>query len=51
MNTFCVANLVIIVQIPMIFPVKLLNKMGMNKKIPCFFFCFKEITYLCSPKM
>jgi len=51
MNSFLVANLVIIVQIPMIFPVKISNKLGQNKKNPCFFFYFKEITYLCSPKM
>ena len=51
MNSFRVANLVIIVQIPMIFPVKLLNKIDVNKKNSRFFFCFKEITYLCSPKM
>ena len=30
---------------------KISNKLGWNKKIACFFFCFKEITYLCSPKM
>ena len=51
MNTFYVANLMIIVQIPMIFSVKLLNKIDNNKKIPRFFFSFKEIPYLCTPKM
>lgn len=51
MNSFCVANLVIILQIPMIFPIKISNKIEMNKKFPRFFFYFKEITYLCSPKM
>lgn len=51
MNSFLVANLMINVQIPIIFPLKISNKLGWNKKIACFFFCFKEITYLCSPKM
>lgn len=51
MNSILVANLVIYVQIPIIIPAKISNKMVMNKKFTCFFFCFKEITYLCSPKM
>ena len=51
MNSFLVANLMINVQIPMLFPVKISNKLGRNKKNACFFFYFKEITYLCSPKM
>ena len=51
MNSFGVANLMISIHIPIIFPVKLSNKMGKNKKFPCFFFYFKEIPYLCSPKM
>jgi len=51
MNSFLVANLMIIVQIPIIIPTKISNKMGKNKKKTCFFFNFKEITYLCSPKM
>jgi len=51
MNSILVANLVINVQIPMIFPIKISNKLVMNKKIPRFFFYFKEIPYLCSPKM
>ena len=51
MNSFLVANLVINVHIPMIFHLKISNKLDLNKKIACFFFCFKEITYLCSPKM
>ena len=51
MNSFLVANLVINVQIPIIFPLKISNKLGLNKKNACFFFYFKEIPYLCSPKM
>lgn len=51
MNSILDANLVINVQIPIIFPVKISNKMTLSKKFPCFFFYFKEITYLCSPKM
>ena len=51
MNSFVVANLMIIVQIPMILPIKISNKIDNNKKIPRFFFSFKEIPYLCSPKM
>ena len=51
MNSFLVANLVINVQIPIIFPLKISNKIGKNKKISRFFFYFKEIPYLCSPKM
>lgn len=51
MNSILDANLVINVQIPMLFPVKISNKLGRNKKNACFFFYFKEITYLCSPKM
>ena len=51
MNSILVANLMINVHIPMIFPLKISNKLGMNKKNACFFFSFKEITYLCSPKM
>ena len=51
MNSFLVANLVINVQIPIIFPLKISNKIGKNKKNSCFFFYFKEIPYLCSPKM
>ena len=51
MNSFLVANLVINVQICIINAVKISNKLDANKKNPCFFFYFKEITYLCSPKM
>ena len=51
MNSFVVANLMIIVQIPMILPIKISNKMPLYKKNVRFFFYFKEITYLCSPKM
>ena len=51
MNSFVVANLMIIVQIPIIIHVKISNKLGREKKNACFFFCFKEIPYLCSPKM
>ena len=51
MNSFLVANLVINVQIPIINAVKISNKLDENKKNPCFFFYFKEINYLCSPKM
>ena len=51
MNSFLVANLMINVQIPIIFPLKISNKIGKNKKNSCFFFYFKEIPYLCSPKM
>ena len=51
MNSILVANLMINVQIPIIFPVKISNKLGINKKNTRFFFCFKEILYLCSPKM
>ena len=51
MNSFGVANLMINVQIPMLILVKISNKIDKNKKFTCFFFCFKEITYLCSPKM
>ena len=51
MNSILVANLMINVHIPMIFTPKILNKLGLNKKNACFFFSFKEITYLCSPKM
>ena len=51
MKTFLVANLVINVHIPMIFHSKILNNLDPDKKNACFFFCFKEITYLCSPKM
>ena len=43
MNTFYVANLMIIVQIPMIFPVKLLNKIDNNKKISGLFSAGKEV--------
>ena len=51
MNSFLVANLMINVQIPIINHVKISNKLGSKKKNACFFFCFKEIPYLCSPKM
>ena len=51
MNSFLVANLVINVQIHIINSIKISNKMVQNKKNACFFFYFKEITYLCSPKM
>ena len=51
MNSILDANLMINVQIPMLFPVKISNKLGRNKKNACFFFYFKEILYLCSPKM
>ena len=51
MNSILVANLVINVQISIIIHMKLSNKKKKDKKKPCFFFCFKEITYLCSPKM
>jgi len=51
MNSILVANLVINVQIPIIFQYKISNKMEKNKKNPRFFFYFKEIPYLCSPKM
>ena len=51
MISFLVANLVINVQIPIIFSLKLSNKLRLLKKNARFFFCFKEIPYLCSPKM
>ena len=51
MNSFLVANLMINVQIPIINHVKISNKLGWKKKNARFFFCFKEIPYLCSPKM
>ena len=51
MNSILVANLMINVQISIIFHIKISNKMDENKKNAGFFFCFKEITYLCSPKM
>ena len=51
MNSILDANLMIYVQISIINPTKLSNKIVNNKKIPCFFFYFKEINYLCSPKM
>ena len=51
MNTFGVANLMIYVHIAIILPAKISNKIEYDKKNACFFFCFKEITYLCSPKM
>ena len=51
MNSILDANLVIYVQIPIIIAVKISNKLGRNKKNACFFFYFKEIPYLCSPKM
>lgn len=51
MNSILVANLVIKVQISIIIPIKISNKMNGIKKNAGFFFCFKEITYLCSPKM
>ena len=51
MNSILDANLVIYVQIPIIIAVKISNKLGLNKKNACFFFYFKEIPYLCSPKM
>lgn len=51
MNSFLVANLVINVQIRIIIPVKISNKLSLKKKNACFFFYFKEIPYLCSPKM
>ena len=51
MNSFLVANLVINVQIHIIIHVKILNILDYDKKTACFFFCFKEMPYLCSPKM
>ena len=51
MNSFGVANLMISIHIHIIFTIKISNKMVDNKKFPRFFFYFKEITYLCSPKM
>ena len=51
MNSILVANLVINVHIRIINTVKISNNLDKNKKNPCFFFYFKEITYLCSPKM
>ena len=51
MNSFGVANLMISIHIPIIIAVKISNKLGLNKKNACFFFYFKEIPYLCSPKM
>ena len=51
MNSILVANLMINVQIPIIIPTKISNKLEESKKNACFFFYFKEITYLCSPKM
>lgn len=51
MNSFLDANLVINVQIPIINPVKISNNLSLNKKNVRFFFYFKEIPYLCSPKM
>ena len=51
MNSFLVAKLMISIHIPIIIPTKISNKMSKNKKNTRFFFYFKEITYLCSPKM
>lgn len=51
MNSIFVANLVIKVHIAMIIYLKISNKMTTDKKNACFFFYFKEMTYLCSPKM
>ena len=51
MNSFGVANLMISIHIHIIIPTKISNKIGKNKKNACFFFYFKEIPYLCSPKM
>ena len=51
MNSILVANLMINVQIPIIIPTKISNKLEESKKNACFFFYFKEIPYLCSPKM
>ena len=51
MNSFLVANLMIYVHIGIILPAKISNKIEYDKKNACFFFYFKEIPYLCSPKM
>ena len=51
MNSILVANLMIYVHIAIILPAKISNKIESDKKNACFFFSFKEITYLCSPKM
>ena len=51
MNFISCRKLMINVQIPIINHVKISNKLGSKKKNACFFFCFKEIPYLCSPKM
>ena len=51
MNSILDANLMINVQIPIIFLAKISNKLSLGKKSSRFFFCFKEIPYLCSPKM